>query len=337
MKNVIFIVLIFLFVQCTNKNDTVGYYFDVCQDLYLEEIKYPEILGDPMQMLKKDSILFINDYFGDSLIHMYNLNSHKVERKLVSKGNVPNELIPPLEIQYQNNKLWILSRPLHLLYNISLNEMSPLNSLSKNGVVKSESDCFVVLPDNKIVFSGFWDNRYAFGEISNLQSVKEFGEYPNFWNEESSIPQHVKAMFHQCRFAVNKKRQKLVSCSYFVLEIFDIKGDVMPELAFRKQLGRYTYDYIATEQIRTKMRTGCDPVTIDVVATDEYLYLLMQDSDNKKNRNIAVIDWSGEPVKLLKSGKRILCFTIDEKERKGYCAVEDGEIKLMSFDLDEWE
>ena len=54
MKNVIFIVLIFLFVQCTNKNDTVGYYFDVCQDLYLEEIKYPEILGDPMQMLKKD-------------------------------------------------------------------------------------------------------------------------------------------------------------------------------------------------------------------------------------------------------------------------------------------
>ena len=104
MKNVIFIVLIFLFVQCTNKNDTVGYYFDVCQDLYLEEIKYPEILGDPMQMLKKDSILFINDYFGDSLIHMYNLNSHKVERKLVSKGNGPNELIPPLEIQYQNNK-----------------------------------------------------------------------------------------------------------------------------------------------------------------------------------------------------------------------------------------
>ena len=28
---------------------------------------------------------------------------------------------------------------------------------------------------------------------------------------------------------------------------------------------------------------------------------------------------------------------LDEKERKGYCAVEDGEIKLMSFDLDEWE
>ena len=42
-------------------------------------------------------------------------------------------------------------------------------------------------------------------------------------------------------------------------------------------------------------------------------------------------------MKLLKSGKRILCFTIDEKERKGYCAVEDGEIKLVSFDLDEWE
>ena len=124
--------LIFLFVQCTNKNDTVGYYFDVCQDLYLEEIKYPEILGDPMQMLKKDSILFINDYFGDSLIHMYNLNSHKVERKLVSKGNGPNELIPPLEIQYQNNKLWILSRPLHLLYNIYI---KCINFLEKERVL----------------------------------------------------------------------------------------------------------------------------------------------------------------------------------------------------------
>ena len=322
-------ILSFLFVQCTDRNDTIGYSFDICQDLCLKEITYPEILGDPMQVVKKDSILFINDYFGDSLIHVYNLNSNKVERKLVSKGNGPNELIPHLEIQLQKDKLWILSRPLRSLYNISLPETTPFNC----GVVKSESDCFVVLPDDKIVFSGFWNNRYAFSDISDLQDVEEFGDYPNFWNEEYSIPQHVKAMFHQCRFAVNEKRLKLVSCSYFVLEIFDVIENAEPKLAFRKQLGKYEYDYIATEQIRTKMKEGCDLATIDVVATDDYLYLLMQDLNNRKNRNIAVIDWSGNPVKLLKSGMRILCFVIDEKEQKGYCLVEDEVIKLMSFDL----
>ena len=334
MKIIFYVIILLLFVQCTNQGNMVGYSFETCQNLHLEEMEYTEILGDPMQIVKKDSILYINDYFGDSLIHVYNLNSNKVERKLVSKGNGPNELIPPLEIQYQNDKLWILSRPLHLLYNISLDEMESSKSLSKIGQVRVESDCFAIFPNyQKIVFSGFWNSRYAFCEMSDLMTVEEFGKYPDFWYEENSIPQDVKAMFHQCRFAVNEKKGKMVSCSYFVLEIFDIMNDAIPKLSFRKQLGKYRYDYIATEQVRTKMKEGCDPVTIDVVATDNYLYLLMQDSENRRNRNIAILDWSGNPVKLLKSGKRILCFTVDEENKKGYCAVEDEEIKMMTFDL----
>ena len=46
-----------------------------------------------------------------------------------------------------------------------------------------------------------------------------------------------------------------------------------------------------------------------------------------------VLDWDGNPVKLLKTGKRVTCFTIDEKARIGYCIIQDPEDKLVSFRL----
>lgn len=79
------------FVQCTTHttDTTIGYKFSNQETLVFEDIDYPEILGDIMQIIKIDSLLLINDYYGDSLLTVFNLNSNKVERKLLGQERAP--------------------------------------------------------------------------------------------------------------------------------------------------------------------------------------------------------------------------------------------------------
>lgn len=332
MKNISLLFVTFFFAQCTSINDDIGYTFDVKEQLFLERIEYPELLGNPMQIFCVDSVLLINDFYGDSLVHVYNLKTQKVERKLIRKGIGPNELLPPLELQLSGDKLWIYSRPLHSMTQMLLSEFNDGGTLVKKGVLDGKADCFVPISGENLIFSGLWDKRYAFFNVSE-GSLIEFGEYPDLWYQEEDFSSIVKAMFHQSRFAVNTKREKFASCSYFVLELFDYnsKTSNIPELKLRKQLGAYEYDYIDTDVVETRMRENCGLASVDVVAGEEYLYVLTQDAANKKNRNIMVLDWDGNPVKLLTFGKRIICFSMDEERGMGYCIVEDPEYDLYSF------
>lgn len=343
MKNVTFFFLcILFFVQCTNRKsgtveDTIGYDIDIEEKISFEQIAFPDLLGSTMQLLKVDSLLLINDFHGDSLVYVYNLKTNQKMGYLVSVGDGPNDLISPLELQTDGDNLWVLSRPLHILSH------TPLSAIGENGVVplvqdgrvKGEADCFVPLSPNHMAFSGFFAKRYALANTNHLDSVTEFGDYPDFWEEEKSFPVEAKAMFHQSRFVVNPERHLFASCSYFVLEIYDYGriGTNLPELKFRKQLGRYEYDYQKGKRVTVSLRDGSDLAAVDIVAGKKYLYILVQDEENRKHRNVMVLDWEGNPVKLLKSGKRITCLAVDEKEGVGYCIVRDPEDTLVSFNL----
>lgn len=329
-----------LFAQCSGDktstvDDSIGYIFEKQEELSFEELEYPDLLGVTMQLIKQDSLLFLNDYHGDSLIHVYNLNTRQIVRKLILAGNGPNELIPPLELQLVDDNLWILSRPLHVLTHIPCRSIAGNLVLQKDGGVPAEADCFVPLEGASMVFSGFWEKRYAYQNRTNGNEVREFGDYPDFWEEEKNIPSAAKAMFHQSRFAVNTGKHLFASCSYFALEIYeyDPKGKNLPVLKYRKQLGKYEYDFETGGRVSARMHSGADPASVDIVSGEEYLYVLTQDGENRRCRNIMVLDWEGNPVKLLKTGKRITCLAVDEKSGMGYCIVQEPEDKLMAFKL----
>lgn len=324
------------FVQCTTHttDTTIGYKFSNQETLVFEDIDYPEILGDIMQIIKIDSLLLINDYYGDSLLTVFNLNSNKVERKLLGQGEGPNELISPLEVLLSNNNLWILSRPIHQLNHLSTQSIHKTPKLVRDLQVKTEADCFVPLTDTLFVLSGFWKKRYAWMNLQKSDELIEFGEFPDFWEAEKDIPHLSKAMFHQCHFAVNPQKHLFASCSYFVLEIYeyDPSGKKCPTLKFKKQLGKYQYKFSTDEHVVfAKMKEGCDPVSVDIVGTENHIYLLTQDPEQRKQRNILVLDWKGNPVKLLKTGQRVMCFAVDEENQMGYGIIQDPEDKLVSF------
>lgn len=313
--------------------EKIGYTFDKQEQLSFQEMAYPGLLGESMQILKKDSLLLINDFYGDSLIHVFNLRTGYREGALVAKGDGPGELLPPVELQWVDSQLWLLSRPLHRLSRISWEGNSRL-PIENEGQASTEADCFIPLGNRQIVFSGLWDKRYGIARQGAIRDVALFGEYPDFWAAEADIPAMAKGMFHQCRFAINTSKRLFASCSYYVLDIYEYgeEGE-LPRLKMRKQLGKYEYDYVSSGMISTQVKPGSGLASIDIVGGKDHLYVLIQDEENRRNRNIMVLDWEGNPVKLLKSGHRIACFAIDEQEKTGYCVLQDEEDQLASFKL----
>lgn len=323
-------------MQCTPSIQHEGYKFVREDSITFHDVPYPEMLGLTIQLIKKDSFLLINDFYGNSLLKMFNLNTNLIEKKFVSKGEGPNELLSPLEIHIADSNLYILSRPIFKLNHI------PLSSILRNETIHLEkdfqmppkSDCFLPLTKVQFIFSGIWEKRYAILTLGQ-DSIKLLGEYPDYWEEEKNIPVEAKAMFHQSLFTKNPYQNLFASCSGYVLEIYkyDPQNLTLPDLLLRKKLGKYSYSYTAGDQIAAKLKTGSDPYVTEIASSKNNLYIVIQSKENKKNRDIMVVDWNGQPIKLLKSNKRITCLAVDEMDKKGYCIIEDPEDKLVCFDL----
>jgi hypothetical protein len=114
---------------------------------------------------------------------------------------------------------------------------------------------------------------------------------------------------------------------------FDPQGNALPELVFRKMLGKYSYDFTEGEWVAAKVRAGSDPAMRELACTEKYIYMVISSKSDKTKRNIMVIGWDGKPARLLTSDKIIKSFLIDEAAGKGYCIIQDPEDKLVCFDL----
>ncbi len=334
----LFLSICLLFIQCSSGNGDDGkpYVFDKQENIDFNSIDYPEILGISMQLVKIDSLLLINDFHGDTLINVFNLNSGKIVKRLIPKGSGPGELISPLDIQLCDRNLYVLCRPEFSLNHGSVDSVTAGSFvISNDGLLPQKSDRFIPLTENQFVFSGLWNKRYILYNPSKASEIKEFGDYPNYWEGEKDFPENAKAMFHQSRFIKHPSKPYFASCSSFVLEIYeyDSTGINLPQLVFKKQLGNYSYNYTAGNILTANVKDGSDPEAKELACSAKYIYVVIQSGEDRKKSNIMVLDWDGNPVKLLKSDKTITCLSIDENSNRGYCIIEDPEDKLVYFDL----
>ncbi|MDH6534689.1 hypothetical protein D0T51_10225 [Parabacteroides sp. 52] len=337
MKKSIFILfVVFFMIECSTKKES-PYEFSDVEVISFEEIDFPATLGVTLQLVKYDNHLLINDFHGDSLVSVFNLKKNEIDRKIISKGKGPNELISPLDIQVSGDNLYILSRPIFSLNHIDLDFIKKETAipLQKDFQLPPKSDRFIALDNSLFIFSGLWEKRYVYLDLNKPDELREFGEYPDYWSEEKDVSNEVKAMFHQCQFIKHPTKNIFASCSGYVFEIYtyDSGKKTLPNLLFKKQLGSYSYSYTEDGILTANAHTDSDPMAIDLACSDTYIYIITQSADNRKKRDIMVLDWEGNPIKLLKSDKCIVCLTVDEESGKGYCVIEDPEDTLVSFAL----
>lgn len=335
MKQYLFIIILLTLMQCKNDSSTM-LSFNKVDNVAFSSINYPQMIGLGIQLIKVDSFLLVNDFFGDSLLNVYNLNQHEVKKKLISKGTGPDDMSSPLDMKICEDKLYILSRPrFHFAY-YPLDCTYKKVKLEGHTQLPPRSDNFLPLNDSLFLLSGMWDKRYALYQKKMTDSIRVFGEFPTFWSEEKEFPVSVRAMFHQCQFVKHPVKNRFATCSSFVLEIYDYDptGKSLPKLITQKQLGKYRYAFTDGDIITAKRKKEESDLPISGIAcSNEYIYLIQSGLDDNKKDNILILDWNGNPIKMLKSDKEIMCLTIDEMNNKGYCVIQDPESKIVTFDL----
>ncbi|MDR3235285.1 MAG: TolB-like 6-bladed beta-propeller domain-containing protein [Prevotellaceae bacterium] len=337
-QKVLFLVILFSFFSCIGKEKKYDDEFEVKKNVELHSIEYPDILGTSMQLLMNDSLILINDFRGDSLIHVFNIKNLNLVRKIVSVGNGPNELISPLEIQRTDSNLYIYYRQANILYSIPWSVITEGSKyMKKLFQISPESNHLYPLSDSIFISSGFHPKRYALIEKGEI--FKEFGEYPAYWNGEKNIPDKARAMFHQTDFLKHPAKQRLLTYSSHIIEIYD---DILnlnePLLVKSKLLGKYRYKFTVGNILSTDREADIEIGIVYVACSHDYIYVVYNPNKYNyegKGSNILVYDWNGNPIELLQFNKTISCLVIDEDERKGYVIAEDPNDSLMYFDIKE--
>ena len=341
MKVIVSIVLVLgmlSFAQCSNQKPgkELGE-FNRVDSISIQDINYPELLGIGLQVIKMDSLFIVNDFWGDSLLNIYNANTHKVERKLISKGNGPDEMSSPLDVKIIQDKIYVLSRPRFQFAYLLKDSIFTNNKMYGHTMLPQMSDCFLPLNDSVFVFSGMWEKRYALYQKGRADSLRFFGEYPDFWEKEKNFPTMAKAMFHQSQLAKHPSKNLFATSSRYALDVYsyDPTGKKLPTLAFRKQLGNYYYQYTTGDITMVSESNDSDPQIKGIFCSDRYIYLLREVKEDENASDILMIDWDGAPKRILKSNKRIDCLFVDENEHRGYCIILDPESKFCHFEIPE--
>jgi len=340
MKNVLFALLILelLLSNCSNKKNYLR--FKVEENVECIPIPYPDILGISMQLLKEDSLLLINDFRGDSLIDVFDLKTQSILKKMIPVGNGPNELISPLEIHLINNNLFVFCRQTGIMYAIPKDSLLEGNkSMRKKFQVTSKTNFLYPLTDSLFVASGSFQKRYAF--FNSLgHEISCFGEYPTYWYKEEELPNEVRAMFHQTEFAKHPTAPLFVTYSSHVLEIYRYDfSEYKASLIKSIPIGNYNYSFVDNKtMISTDKENDVEKGIMSLGYSSKFIYIVYnpnKNSDKNKKIQIQIIDWNGNPVKIMYFDKDITCLTIDEKEEKGYVIAKDPDDALMYFNLEE--
>ncbi|MCD8041912.1 MAG: TolB-like 6-bladed beta-propeller domain-containing protein [Tannerellaceae bacterium] len=334
MKNKVFLVGVLLYLVlsgCKEKKDSFDFPYE--SNINLTKLDFPDIIGIGMQIIKIDSLLLVNDFYGDSLLRLYDIRKNELVRDLIGKGDGPEEMISPLDVQLYNNELYVLSRPLFSLSKINLSDLSSLHKVFQ---LPPKSDRFLPLSSSQFIFSGMWDKRFAQLIIKNNESeIKEFGDFPDFLEKEKDIPNESKFMFHQVRFHRHPEKSFFITSSGYGLEkySFDPTGEELPKLQKRIQLGRYDYNFTHGERITATLKDNSDPGIRESACTKDFIYLVREKKNVPNETEILVFDWDFNPIRLLHCDKKITCLYVDESEQIAYCFGEDPNDMLFSFEL----
>lgn len=271
-----------------------------------------DMIGLPVQMLIHDSILYVNDSFGDTLVHRYALGDKQPLPKMGVKGIGPGEVQSPLYLFTRNDSLFVFSRPQWTLYYVA-EERSDHPRLQKVMKVPVEVSMLFPLPDATCLCSGMFPDKRFILLNSAGEKVLSFGEYPTFWRKEEQFPIEAKRMFHLTRECSFSPTHGLAALSSHVLSLYhyDEKGF----LVLKKEVLLSPYEYTSKGKgISTQAKLS--PTFISgakaLLTTEERIYILMnptpKGSETKSNAEIWEYDWEGNLQVKYRPDRNIICW-----------------------------
>lgn len=290
MKKIYLLLLVCCFLGCSSqyrKEEAVE------KELRFECLPSSPFLGLPIQIVALDSVLLVNDFYGDTLVHCLSLETGSEIAKWGIKGVGPNEVMPPLHLLKGQDSLFVFSRPVWKLYAVEGRE----GHLRETAQLLADVSLLFPLSDSTYLASGmFGDKRFSVMNGAGKEKMR-FGDYPDLWSRERDLPMEIKRMFHQVLgYGFSEKHGFAVVDSH----VLSLYGEESGGYRLKKEvlLAPYEYDFSGEGiSTRTRLKDSFAKGAVDLAASDSCLYILFDNhslaSGKEMRKEIRCYDWEG--------------------------------------------
>jgi hypothetical protein len=311
----------------------------------LDTLKFEDnILMNPGTFLIFDSILVVQDTYGEFNISVINMKSNELVARLAKTGRGPKEVVQfgglvkgssPREfciLDIKNNSV--------LFYNLDSINIKK-NEWIKRKNLKLENGqriyAFGFISDSIIVGTGINQNgRYLVYDFVNETFVEGI-DYPNS-EKERDINYVFKGYAYQGYLCSNTRNKKFVSATIHgnLLEIGQYKKDKLSSL---QNLGSYRTKYTIMNG-EYRFEPGRKAGFSSLTSGDKYIYALFSgrtfeeyEMEVRLCNTIFMLDWDGNSVKKITTKEKIKSITVDDNEKMLYAIIHAPNPMIVRYQL----
>ncbi|MDR1372732.1 MAG: TolB-like 6-bladed beta-propeller domain-containing protein [Dysgonamonadaceae bacterium] len=292
-------------------------------------------IGFPDIIFSVNDYIFLSEPKLDTLVSVYNISTGEFKRFL-NKGNGPDESIDIQQIgQYNDSCVFVRSTFSRELFIYHINDTLSIHPNKVKVDEKSASSCFV---RDFHIYPQHDKNRFAIDDMKN-NIHSDFGSILSVKNCPSDYISYI--LTGLCSgYSIGNK---FVWASFYgdLIEIYDYSD--MQDVRLERQ-------FCGTLPIISM--SGNSPVfskesklgIVSITGNDKYIFALycdnyIKDISEKKDgilfcNKILVYDWTGMPIKIIKTDKFIRSISYNKKQNKIHCIGYDEQYNIKVFVMD---
>ncbi|GEM_PF-7104419 len=261
-------------------------------------------LIDPMEMLLKDSVLFVSNLSDSLLFSVYNLNTKVKIDSLIERGGGKNQMLSLSSLAFiDNNTLFgfdaIIQKAIKFDISsaITKNEFMPFKEILLSAEAKGSRELGLVNDSTFIGTSYYMDNSRIFTLSDKSEIRSKIGYLPfhiDSKNEGDKLS--LKAMYNAASLEYNKEA-KITFLPYKNSERIDIYKDTsLYKILTGKRYEKPAYDILKTRGGYTlESNKNTKYYFVNTYSTKNYIYCIYSGTRKSVGKELHIFDWEGNP------------------------------------------
>ena len=341
LRKIFLYLLIAICIPCCNQNKGRVVYSDpvfpvdieVEFEMIIEDPVIPDLIRDMDFYKGKLALLYeLNNRF----IHFFDAETGEESGSFLNKGNGPGEVIYPgcFRLDQKTGTFTVFDIMTRQFFSGQIDSLYKGIELTSIKEDFSTATYVFPLPQGYFIFQSPLisapERRYLLRNWNGEEVDYEGYPYDDFRLAHKLFVTHVLG------FSKDGKKMVAAASPGTILEIFDIKKEI------KKTHTRYFWRLYG-EFIGNQFRSDFDKSGVGIVdfyCTNKYIYATLgEPNTDKRYENIAIFDWKGKPVKILRTKYyRLYQICLDDEERFLYVVGEknDGILFLAKLDLSKY-
>lgn len=326
--------------SCSNKSSDNGTIFpEVTETAWTVITEDDEILPQSSQIGINDSSIFIVGELDGKWIHRYGRHDGQLKENMISYGQGPDEIVngssAPITMLNEDSLI--------VINDLGVKSVKMVKIAGEPGVVKQINTTeftpkpFIAhyIDPKRILIEVFrpkeLNREYVL--VKDGEAVSTYVGVP----EEKTDTKMAPYFNLSIAVAVSPDGQHIAAGYLYsgIIELFAVEDTVLREV--------YSHAFhpidVPADPIEAARNNQLIRAFSAATATDKYVFFVYSGENTPESENkIAIFDWEGNPVKLIKTDCQILSFAVDDKASEIYAITlpgEDGEsqISKLSYTL----